>query len=137
MEDWIIYTIVSGVSIIIGIGVGVLLYKIKAWLDQKNIIKNAKEVLKCERKNQVELEGKVFEANKFKVRTDDGKVLLIDLKGGGKTEYEKEKVIKKNRPKPEGFKMEPYYRAPIEDSNGTGEEKRTAGTRLSRIRRRY
>lgn len=135
MENWIIYTIVSVTSVIIGMIIGVLSFKIKAWLEQKKILKNAREILKGERKNEIEIEGKTYSANKFRVRTDDGKELIIDLKGGGKAEYAKEKIIKKTGQGSKGFKMEPYNRAFNEDSGGVREEKRDTRTRNDRIRR--
>ncbi len=75
--------IVSSVSLIVGIFIGIQLFKSYDKKQDKKIIENAEEVLSGKRDNKIKIDGEEFNATKFRVRDEEDKEIIIDLQGGG------------------------------------------------------
>ena len=69
--------------LLIGIGVGIWIGKFWAKISNsianKKINKGGEEVLKGERENKFDLDGKLIDVKKFKLRNENGKEYIIDL----------------------------------------------------------
>ena len=115
------------VSLGLGLGMGYLAAKFVSYKRNKKLIKNAKEVIEGKRENYIEIEGKKYPAERFKVRNEDGREVIIDLKGG----LEKD-VNKKDKERKESFRKDSSFVR--EDSRSNRKKKRDSGRR-DRIRR--
>ena len=136
MDKWI-GLILLFLSLIFGVFFGYLGSKFFLRREHKKQEKNAKEVLAGKRKNQIEIDGQIYEANKFRIRTDEGREIIIDLKGGGKIENAKENNKKETRrEKEEESEMESDHRTSWKNSNSTrGKERTSKRNGFRRIRR--
>lgn len=79
------------ISLVFGIIIGIVSFKIYNSKVDKKILKNAKEVLNNKRKNVINIEGKEYEATKFIVRDENDVEKIIDLKGGNIIQNEENK----------------------------------------------
>ena len=72
-----------GLGVVIGLSAGYLLSKrgIKIYesIVEKALLKNAYAVIKGDKKNEIEIDGKLMNVNRFKVRDDKDKGIIIDL----------------------------------------------------------
>jgi len=120
--------VVMIVSLILGSILGFFLFKIKSNREDKEIIKNAKEVLEGKRKNVLVVDGKEYEASQFLIKNDEGNNIIIDLKGGGVIKNAPKKIKEEIQisQDPEVSDNPPFD----EDSRCSGEKKRNFGTRL-------
>lgn len=123
------------ISLIAGAFLGIAFFKLFTKRELRKQQKNALEVLEGKRKNEIVLEGKVYDATKFRLRDDSGKEKLIDLKGGGKVEdacKEKDKTkIKKRK------KSRIDIRRIKEDKKSSGKKKPASRRGSAKRRRRF
>lgn len=130
MTNWLAIGIFVG-ALIFGIGFGILSYRFWILKSDKKIMKNLLEVLDGKRKNEIEIDGEIYDAYKFKLRDKDGNETLIDLKGGDVEQDGKEESIK------ESNNIEGFVPELEEDSRSPRKRKRNNGERLGRFGRRF
>lgn len=131
MNADLIVTIVGVLSLIVGGFIGAKVYKYYSKKLDKKLLENAKEVLSGKRENKIKIDGQEYDVNKFRVRDEDDKEIVIDLKGGGTVQHGRRK---EDSPRVEEIQKQ-EVEAPREVSSGSGEKKRTTRARLSRTRR--
>jgi cell division protein FtsI/penicillin-binding protein 2 len=121
-------------AVLVGIVIGFFATKLFFWRQQVKHEKQAKEVIEGKRKNQIEIDGQVFDATKFRIRDEKGKEIIINLKGGT-VEYATEKS--KKNPRQKESEVESYNRNFRKDSSSDGGKERTlkGGSRFGRVRR--
>ena len=125
--------IVCSLSFIIGIFIGIKLFKFYSHKLDKKILENAEEVLSGKRENKIKIDGEEYDATKFLLRDKKGNQILVDLKGGGK--------VQNGRRKKDSTRIEEISDQEIETigeiSEGGGKKKRTSRIRsiFSRTRR--
>ncbi len=125
--------IVGFFSLIIGAFIGIKLFKFYSVKLDKKIIENAKDVLSGKRENKIKIDGQDYDANKFRVRDEDDKEIIIDLQGGGTVQDGRREESSAGIEEVQEHEVE----AVKEVSGGSGEKKRTSRVRsvLSRFRR--
>ena len=84
-----IYIFTAIISLIVGALIGLFWVMIYNKIQNKQIQKRALKVLNGELENKCEIDGQVFNAYSFKVRDENNKEILINLK-------EMDKIIPKN-----------------------------------------
>ena len=67
---------------VIGIGIGISGVKLFQWILKKRITSGAVKLLKGERENKCDIDGKIIEVSRFIVRDEKDREILIDLKKG-------------------------------------------------------
>jgi len=127
----IIIFVVILTSLIIGLFIGWLFAKIIISKKNKKIIKEAKEVIEGKRENFIEIDGVKYPAERFKLRNDDGKEIIIDLKGGKIIKDESKKELKEKQSEIINENNSNIR----ENSRSFGKEKRDSRTRNGRWRR--
>lgn len=70
------------ISVAIGIIIGLFMAKYKYKKEEKSLMENLIEVMDGKRENSIEIDGKKYDASKFRTKDKNGKESLIDLKGG-------------------------------------------------------
>ena len=118
------------VALIVGVFLGIVITKISIKRKNKEELKNAQEVLDGKRDNFIEVDGIKYDATKFRMEGEDGKEIIIDLKGGYK-KYDGEKKHKKEK----GNNPKETPECPRKDSRSRREKKRNIGRISRRIRR--
>ena len=125
--------IVCFLSFIIGIFIGIKIFKIYNRKLDKKILKNAGEVLSGKRENKIKIDGEEYDATKFLLRDKNNNQILIDLKGGGK--------VQNGRKQEDSTRTKEVSNQEVETigefSEGGGKKKRTSRIRsiFSRTRR--
>lgn len=89
MDINVFVILVGVISLIIGIAGGILFHRINEGKKNKQIIKNALEVLEGKRENSITVDGEKYDATKFIMKDENDEEIMIDLKGGGKIQYGK------------------------------------------------
>lgn len=125
----ILLIIILPCAIGFGIFAGHFISKIKRLKEERNIISNLLEVLDGKRKNVLKIKGKEYVADRFKMKDKDGKVIIIDLKGGEIIQDGKEENGRERRHQ---IADSPN---PRKDGPSIRKKKRNLGGLLARIRR--
>lgn len=128
MADWI-FLVILVVAILVGIFLGAWFVKLSNKSKDKKLIRNLEEVLEGTRKNEIEIEGKKYNVNRFRLQDDEGKEIVIDLKGGEEIEDGKEEIEKGK----EGNNLEGLPPINRKDSRSIGKEKRNIRRRFRRF----
>ena len=126
--------IVCFLSFIIGIFIGIKIFKIYNRKLDKKILKNAGEVLSGKRENKIKIDGEEYDATKFLLRDKNNNQILIDLKGGGKVQHGRKQEDSTRTKEVSNQEVETIG----EVSEGGGKKKRTSRIRskfFSRTRR--
>lgn len=89
--------IVGILSLFGGIFGGLFISKIVNLKRNRKIEKNLIEVIEGKRENVLEINGKKFEAKRFKITNEDGKDIIIDLQGGMQEEDENKQNNKERK----------------------------------------
>ena len=119
------------VALIIGVFAGIVITKISIKRANKKQLKDLHDVLDGKKDNFIEVDGDKYDATKFRMEGEDGKEIVIDLKGGYKT-YNGEK---KYRKKEKGSNSKEPPACPRKDSRSIGKKERNPGRGIRTIRR--
>ena len=131
----ILVILVCVFSLVFGSLIGVGIFKLYNYRLNKKLLKNATEVLEGKRDNKIIIDGKKYDATKFRIRDDSDKEILIDLKGGGTIQYGKIKEKGTSCEIKDSPDLGGHDFTDGEDSNSTRKEKRTSSTRPRRTRK--
>lgn len=125
-------TVLSVIALVSFI-LGWLFAKIVISRRNKKLLKNLEEVMEGEKENFVEFEGVKYPAEKFRLRDENNKEILIDLKGGKIEQDANKENIKKERKKIIRESNPPIR----ENSRSVGKKKRNSRARDGRRFRRF
>ena len=130
-------SIVGLVSLIVGVFIGVQIFKAHTRRVNRKLLKNAREVLSGERKNKITIDGQEYDASKFKLRDEEDNEKVFDLKGGEIEQdgEEKNKSREEKIPDRRSENLKGDKQTTEESSNSGREEKRVVRTRFTRTRR--
>lgn len=130
MDNNLLLVVVIVISLIAGSLMGYFFAKIIIARRNKKLLKDAIKVIEGKKENFVEIDGVKYPAEKFVVKNEKNKKLLINLKGGEIKEYAPKENQKENR------EIISKDNSPIrEDSRGSGTEERNPRTRRRILRR--
>ena len=118
-------------SLIFGVLIGIIIFRIHLLRENRKFLKGLQEVIEGKRKNSIFIDGKEYEALRFKLKDKEGKNIIVDLKGGGMIENAEEKSSKEDSRE----KDIPYSPPLGEDSPSPRKGKRTLRTRFRKSRR--
>lgn len=83
MEDWLFLIVVLVFLVFViflAIILGIWMAKLKKLLFERKLVRDAKQVIEGNKKNQYQnLDGKMVDANRFKLKGDNGKDIVIEL----------------------------------------------------------
>lgn len=130
MNNNLLIIIVIGISVFFGsILWGYIFARLVIRRRNKKLLKNLMMVLEGKKENFVEIEGVKYHAERFRLRDEKGREMIIDLKGG-ETQDATEKGSKEERETQEKDRI-----SVREDSRSFGEDSRRA-RRFRGFRRR-
>ncbi len=98
---WILILILA---IVLGFIIGIAGANLFKWILNRRIVNGAKKVILGEKENKFDLDGKVIEVSRFRLRDENDQEIVIDLKEGlaiipKELIEDKEKIPKKKIPK--------------------------------------
>lgn len=138
MPNTLFIAIIIFFSLIFGFLIGFILAKFFISRVNKKIIEDAKQVLAGKKENFLEIDGKKYDATKFKIRKEDGTEVIIDLKGGGiEKNVKRKKDVEKGKVKDKIPDCPPPRKDvhSIGDSSPTRRNKKQTSRIPNRIRR--
>lgn len=118
-------------ALVVGIILGFIIAKIRIKREQKLLEKNAREVLEGKRENILEIDGKKYDASRFKLRDENDEEYIVDLKGGGQIQDAKKEKVRGKK----DYKLKDLPPLPKKNSRSPGKKKRASRARNGRIRR--
>lgn len=131
MNNTLIFTITGVSSLFLGILSGYIMFRIKTKRNEKKLIKEAEKFLSGEKENSIEIDGKKYGAYCFKLKDDNGKEIIINVKGGDNGEE------KNSEEGIEFIEDNPTIRK-VSDSNGKKQQDTRKKKRTNRgTRRRF